>query len=90
VAVDHHVTGVAAQSCHLGVVADADDERIGGRPVDPGLEQQGVPARPHLVIDLMRVDGVDGCADLARRHARVEHLDVRPEVDGTGPRRRRR
>ena len=85
VAVDRHVTRVPAQTGHLGVVADLDDERVGGRPVDTGLEQQGVALGPHLVVDLLRVDRVGGGLDLGRRHARVEHLDVRSEVDRPGP-----
>ncbi len=84
------VARVAAEACHLGVVADLHDERVGRGAVAAGLEQQRVALAAHLVVDLLGIDGVDGRLDVARRHARVEHRHVRPEVRVPGGRGRRR
>jgi hypothetical protein len=70
----------AAEAGHLGVVADLEVEGIGGGSVRAGHEEQCVALRSELVRDLFRGNSVDGRLDLARRHARIEDLHVRPEV----------
>ena len=74
------VARVTSESGDLGVVADPDDERVGRGAVAAGLEQQRIALGSHLVVDLLGVDRVDRRLDIALRHARVEHLYVRPEV----------
>ena len=78
--VDDHVGRRQPEPGHGGVVADLEVEGGGSRAVGAGLEQQGVTLRAHLVVDLLGGDGVNGCLDLARRHAGVEDLHVRAEV----------
>lgn len=80
VAIDGDVGRRGAQACHLGVVAHLEVEWAGSAPVSAGHEQQSVPLRSELVGDLLVGDGVDGCLDLTRRHARVKDRHIRSEV----------
>ena len=83
-AVDLHVGRVAAESGDLGVVADAEAQRLRRRPVRARLEQQREPAGAELVGDLPGGDRVDRGLDLRLRHARVEDQHVGPEVRVAG------
>ncbi len=78
-AVDRHIGRRGTQTGDLGVVAHLDLQRLGGTAVDAGLEQERIAVRPHLGVDLLRVNRVEGRLDLPDRHARVEHDHVRPE-----------
>ena len=78
-AVDGDVAGRAAQAGDLGVVAHLEGQRVRGRAVGARLEQQRVPLGAELVGDLLVGDRVHGGLDLALRHARSEHVDVRAE-----------
>ena len=78
--VDHDVVRRGSESRDCRVVADLEVERILGRSVGAGLEQQRIALRPELVRDLLSLDRVDRRLDLARRHARVEDDHVRAEV----------
>ena len=64
--------GRGAQAGDLGVVADLQLQRLLGGAVDTRLEQERVAVRAHLVVDLLGVDRVEGCLNLADRHARIE------------------
>ena len=76
-AVDRDVPRRRTQTGELGVVAHLQLERLVGSAVDPRLEQERVTVRAHLGVDLLGMDRVDGCLDLADRHARVEDEHVR-------------
>ncbi len=78
--VDHDVVRRGSEPRDGRVVADLEVERIRGRPVGAGLEQQRIALRSELVRDLLRLDPVDRRLDLARRHARVEDDHIRAEV----------
>src|SRR6516165_1079458 len=68
------------QAGHLGVVAYLEVERAGSAAVGPRHEQQCVALCAEFVVGLLDGDGVDGCLDLARRHAGVKTGHVRSEV----------
>ena len=79
-AVDSDIPGRTAQACHLGVVAHLEGQRVGGRAVGAGLEQQRVPLGAELVGDLLVGDRVHRGLDLTLRHARGEDIHVRAEA----------
>jgi len=56
-----------------------DDGVGGGGAVGSGFEQQRIPRCAHLVVDLLDGNSIDGCLNLARRHAGVEDCHIRPE-----------
>ena len=88
--VDRDVTRVAAQTGDLGVVPDLDVERLRRRTVCSRLEEQRIPLGPELVAHLLGRDRIEGRLDVAHRHRRVEHIDVRAEVGVARCRDRRR
>lgn len=55
-------------------------ERLCKRTAQAWLEQQSVAVRAHLGVDLLSVDHVHPCLDIADRHTGVEDDHVRAEV----------
>ncbi len=86
VTVDGDVGRRRTEAGDLRVVADLEDQRIVGGAVGPRLEQQRIALCAHLVVDLLRVDGIDRGLDVGDRHGRVEDLHVRTEVGCAGGR----
>ena len=79
-AVDRHVCRRRAEAGDLGVVAHLQLQGLRRAAVDTRLEQERIAIRPHLGVDLLRVDRVERRLDLAGRHARVEDDHVRAET----------
>ena len=77
-AVDRHVSRRRAQAGDLGVVAHLQLQGLRRTAVDTRFEQKRIAVCPHLGVDLLRMDRVEGRLDLADRHARVEDDHVRP------------
>ena len=77
-AVDDRVLGHRAKASDLGVVADLEHERVGRRPVGPGLEEDGVPLAVELAADrdLLVGDLVQVSLDRRLAHRVAEHADV--------------
>ena len=79
--VDHRVLRHRAQARDLGVVADLEDQRAGGRPVGAGAEQDRVPLAVELAghRDLLGGDAVEIVLDGGLAHGVGEDTDIGAE-----------